>query len=108
MTQAILTINAGSSSVKFSAYACDAGQDGEGLVEIGHGQVSGIGGAARFEAHERQGDGSAVQVAGQALDAAGDPGAAGQPRRQSGQAMSNCSGRTCWNMPEPSSTSITF
>ncbi len=70
MTEAILTINAGSSSVKFSAYACGAGA-GAGLAEIGHGQVSGIGGgsggAMRFEAYERRPDGTAVRVAGQAV-----------------------------------------
>ena len=76
MTRAILTINAGSSSVKFSAYALDPGRDGGDPVEIGHGQVSGIGGAPRFEAFERTGDGS-VPVADHTLEGgATDHGAA--------------------------------
>ena len=77
MTRAILTINAGSSSVKFSAYALPEPGSGGGYgsgaepAEIGHGQVSGLGAggtAARFEAFEPGPEGT-VRVADTALAA---------------------------------------
>lgn len=51
MSEAILTINAGSSSVKFAAFALDGAAAG-GMTRLGQGQVSGIGRALHFEGHE--------------------------------------------------------
>jgi acetate kinase len=52
MREPILVINAGSSSIKFSVF--ETGADGS-LAAGAHGQVSAIGGAARFEVADAQG-----------------------------------------------------
>jgi len=49
VTQSLLTINAGSSSVKFALFAIRAGALGERLA---HGEIAGIGTRAAFEAYD--------------------------------------------------------
>jgi acetate kinase len=51
MGQVILTINAGSSSVKFAAFAYDSG----GFEELARGQVEGLGAQAKFAAKRTSG-----------------------------------------------------
>jgi acetate kinase len=52
MSDALLTINAGSSSIKFALYALAAGEPGGLLV---HGQIDGIGSQPCFVAHDAKG-----------------------------------------------------
>ena len=51
MSQVILTINAGSSSVKFAAFA----HEGGGFEELARGQVEGLGAKATFTAKRTSG-----------------------------------------------------
>lgn len=52
MTDALLTLNAGSSSIKFAAYKVDQ----TGLSPLAAGLIDGIGGQAKFSAHLKTGD----------------------------------------------------